>query len=479
MSTTSMQTTTADVDEYGQPVDPTGWTPTSVELSAELALLGSMLMPSTATHSDGTTEELNSPAVGDVATVLQPHHLFRPAHRSIMAAILDIAGRGERVDPVTVGGELEHRGELGKVGGGAYLHTLLASTPTATNATHYADQVREAANRRAALEYAERVRYAAADRSHGEPLDVAMDRAWRTYEEATSGSANEGLAAISDDVETLTSVLEQWGTESPGAFTTGLADLDRVLNVEQGGLVVLGARSGVGKSTMAGRIARHYVFDRNEHVVVFNMEMSRHELVERDFAALARIRLDSASGKTKLDTRERTKLIEAAEKYQDGGHRMHLDDTRSVGLAHIRSRLRQVHHQQQADGGIGLVVVDQLHLMNRPAKDREDQEFTEITRQLKVLAGEFNCIIVLVAQLNRGPESRPDGKPRASDLKASGGTEQDADVVMLLHDVGTWTDDRLGEMDVILDKQRKGISHATVALADHRHHASFESMTPQ
>lgn len=476
MSTTSMQPAGPDLDEYGEPVDPTGWTPTSVEASAERAVLGAMLMTTTATHGDGTDEQVNSPAIGDVATVLQPKHLFRQQHQAIMTAILDIAGRGEQVDPVTVGGELEHRGELTRVGGPAYLHTLLASTPTAVNAAHYAGQVRKAANRRAALEYAERVRQAAADRSHSEPLDMALDRAWRTYEDATSGSANEGLAPIAEDTDTLTAVLEEWGTESPGAFTTGLADLDRVLNVDQGGLVVLGARSGVGKSTMAGRIARHYVFDRGEHAVVFNMEMSRHELVERDFAAMARVRLDSASGKTPLTTRERTKLVDAAGKYQQHGHRMHLDDTRNVGLAHIRSRLRQVHHQQQDDGGIGLVVVDQLHLMSKPERDREDQELTEITRQLKVLAGEYNCVIVLVAQLNRGPESRPDGKPRSSDLKSSGGTEQDADVVMLLHDVGAWSDERIGEMDVILDKQRKGTSHATVALADHRHYASFECM---
>jgi len=476
VSTTSMEpdTFTGDGDTRE---DPTGWHPTRGEQDAEMSVLGAMLQPATATHRDGGQEQINSPAIGDVVMVLQPGHLFRPAHTAIYQAILDLAGRGDSVDTVTVSGELEHRGELSRAGGALYLHHLVETLPSGANATYYADMVREAANRRAAIEYAQRVQQAAADRAHAEPLDVAMDRAWREYQHAIAGAENAGLGPVSDDVDTLAAVLDQWGTTSPSAFTTGLPDLDRVLNVDQGGLVVVGARSGVGKSTLAARIARHYAFDRGEHALVINMEMSRRELIQRDYAALAGVRQDSADGRTNLDERQWNGLVRAATRYQEQGQRLHLDDTREVGLAHIRARMQQLHHQQQHDGGLGLVVVDQLHLMqlaNR--RDREDQEYTEITRQLKVLAGEYDCIVVLVAQLNRGPEARPDGKPRSSDLKSSGGTEQDADVVMLIHDVGAWDENRLGEIDVILDKQRKGISHATVSLADHRHKATFDSL---
>lgn len=478
MSITSMQpeTFTPSSDEH-QP-DPTGWRPTETERTAELSVLGAMLQPAKTTHADGTREDINSPAIGEVAQLLQPGDLFRPAHTAIFQASVEVAERGGRVDELTIGSELEHRGELARAGGQMYLHQLVSGLPTGANAAYYAEQVREAARRRAAIELARRIQQVAADRSHGEPLATAIEHAWSDYEDALSGATGEPLTSVAEDTDMLTEVLNQWGTESASALSTGLSDLDRHLNVDLGGLVVIGARSGVGKSILASQFARHYAFTRSEHAIVFNMEMSTRELVQRDYAAMARVRLDSADGKTTLDERDRNNLVRTASRYQDEGHRLHLDDTRNVGIAHIRARMQQLHYQHRDEGGLGLVVVDQLQLMHRPERrQREDQEFAEITRQLKILAGEYQCVIVLVSQLNRDPDSRPDGKPRYSDLKGSGATEQDADAVLLLHDVGAWDEARLGDLDVVLDKQRKGTSHAVVTLSDCRHRAGFENST--
>ncbi|WP_306999031.1 replicative DNA helicase [Amycolatopsis thermophila] len=464
-----------------EPGDPTGWFPTRTEADAEMSVLGALMMPIQATDVDGRPAAMNNPALAEVRRLLQPKHLFLPKHQAIMQAICDLDDRSvSGIDVIKVADELERRGELAKVGAAPYLLTLTERVSVAANATYYADLVIEAYRRRAALEFARAVGQAAASRLDIGSLDSRIDQAHQTYLQETLGLGTQELVSAADSSWLITDILDHWGEPDPGSMTTGLADVDDVLDVATGGLVVVAARSGVGKSTWAAQIARHYVFDRGECSLFFSMEMTRRELYIRDLAALAGVRHDSATGKTPATDYEREKLRKAAARYETEGALMYYDDTKAVNLAHIRSRCSQV-RRESGVGQLGVVVVDYIGLMQLPRADREDQAFGEVSRSLKVMAGEFGCIVILVAQLNRGPEERSGGVPKASDIRSSDKLQQDADVIMLLHDVAQYGDrtggdnPRAGEVDLILDKQRKGRSHAVITLADRRHFAQFGS----
>ena len=455
------------VTDPEQEVDPTGWSPTDVELHAERVVLGSMMIPL-------PTPGLNSPAITEIRRTLTPEHLFRPAHQAIMQAICDLEERGTTgIDPVIVSDELERQGSLGRVGGGTYLFQLMQLVSTPATATYHAEIVLGAHKRRAALRLATTVQQAAATRTDRD-LDEIVDNAHQEYLSVQTHQASD-LVSVGESSWLISSILETWGKQSPGSMTTGINDLDAVLDVDQGGLVTVGARSGVGKSILCAQIARHYAFERVEPSLFFSLEMTRTEMMERDLAAIARIRYSTVQGKQPLSEFERSKLQRAAAWYEgEGGMLLH-DAADEVNLAHIRSRMAQV---KRTYGTVGLVVVDHLGLATLPRADREDQAIGEFTRNLKQLAGEFECIIVLAAQLNRQPQNRSDGRPMASDIRGSDRVQQDSDAVMLMHDIAKYTGDpgnnpHAGTVDIILDKQRKGTSHTTITVDDRRSFARF------
>ncbi|QYN17469.1 DnaB-like helicase C-terminal domain-containing protein [Amycolatopsis sp. DSM 110486] len=448
--------------------------PNEAEREAEQMVLGAMMSAWSRKTSDGDSVPMNSAAISEVQRIITAEQMFSGAHQAIFTAVVRLEQAGETgIDPVMVMGELQRVGLLGKIEG-AYLHTLFARVTTATNATYYAEKVKGAADRRAAFQFAERVRQFAI----GDPerLQQATDTAYTAFMQEIAGSAADSLKSVSDDSWLLTDILDTWGQQSPSAMTTGLIDVDDLLNVNVGGLVVVGARSGVGKSVFAAQLARHYVFDKALPAVFFSLEMTRRQLYERDLAALAGVPLGSAEGKVSLDDFQRHKLVKAAAKYEAEGALLFYDDTPHISLAHIRSTLSQMRHQW---GNPGLVVVDYIQLMDLPRRDREDQAIGEVTTALKEMANEFQCIIIAVAQLNRKAEERPGGVPQSSDLRGSGQIEQDADVIFLLHDAGKYDEARTGEVDIWLAKQRKGQSGVPVTVADYRNQAQFKSMAKE
>lgn len=469
MSTDSMTHTTTD---------PTGWSATEEELDAEQALLGAMMQPISVTGRDGSLGAMNSPAISDATRVLRPEMLFRHAHQAIMSAILGLEESGVKgIEPLTVADELGRRGELVKVGGAPYLLELVQRNGLPSSASFYAHVIFNGYRRRSAITLSRTVAQAAATRTTSDDIDETVETAYRVYTEETVGARTNDLVSASDSSDLIDDILREWGTPSIGSMTTGLVELDSVLDVEKGALVTVGADSGVGKSIICAQIARHYVFDRGEPAIFFSMEMSRRELYQRDLAAMARVRLDSATGKTVPGEYEFGKLREAAKRYKIEGGLMFHDDTKGVDLSHIRARMSQVRREHDH---IGVVCVDYLGLMDLPRRDREDQALGDATKALKQLAGEFECIVVVASQLNGEAQARPDGRPKANDLRGSKRVWHDSDVVLLLHDVAQFgkqadSDEhpRAGEIDIVLDKQRKGRSHAVVTVEDRRAFAEF------
>lgn len=458
--------------------DPTGWSATDEELDAEQALLGAMMQPISVTGRDGALGAMNSPAISDATRVLRPDMLFRHAHQAIMAAILTLDENGVRgIEPLMVADELGQRGELARIGGAPYLMELVQRGGLVASAGYYASNIFEGYRRRSAITLSRTVAQAAATRETSADVDEVVESAYRIYTEQTVGARTSDLVSASDSGDLIDDILSTWGTPSLGAMTTGLSELDAVLDVDKGGVVTVGADSGVGKSILCAQIARRYVFNRGEPSLFFSMEMSRRELYQRDLAAMARVRLDSATGKTVPGEYEFGRLRAAAKQYKIEGGLMFHDDTKGVDLSHIRARMSQVRREH---GHIGVVCVDYLGLMDLPRRDREDQALGDATKALKQLAGEFECIIVVASQLNGEAQARPDGRPKANDLRGSKRVWHDSDVVLLLHDVAQFgkqgdSDEhpRAGEIDIILDKQRKGRSHAVVTVADRRAFAEF------
>jgi replicative DNA helicase len=445
--------------------DPTGWLPTDVERQAEQLVLGSMMI-----RVDLNGDGANSPAIDTVTAALRPGHLFREPHRWLMEAILELDMRGDAVDPVTVASELEARGQLGKVGGAPYLHSLMSQAWSIGSVGRYVEIVKDASTRRASLDFAKRVGQLSRPGVDANDLIDAVERTYRAYVEEVEGNANGELRSAGD-AEELHDILDSWGEAPEGAMTTGITDLDAVLNVPTGSMVVVAGKSGVGKSILSSTIGRHYALPtgRHEPVIVFSMEMSRKQLQQRDLAAIARIRADSATGKTELDEFSRRKLYQAAAIYAEAEEYFIVDNPK-ISIPYIHATMREVHRRC---GRLGLAIVDYAGLVDLPKTDREDQALGELSRALKTFAREFDCIVILVSQLNRKMDDRVDGVPRAGDIRGSGRLEHDADAILLVHDPKPYDDARAGEIDLLLAKQRDGIHGRTITVADQRHRAQF------
>ena len=470
-----MTTTTRDhhpaQDE--QPIEP--WEATAEERAAEAAVIGCMLTPLHITGRDGP-EVLSSPAIIDIRRVLRPEHFYTAAHQAIARTVYELADAGVKgIDPLVVADALTEAGVLAVTGGITALTRYPRMVPTTTNAAWYADRVREGADRRATYAYSARVaQYAAA--VDGDRLNELVAAAHADYLTSTAVFTNDDLPSVGNQPDEIAGLLQRWGQADETGATTGLRDLDDRLNVSDGALVVVAGRPGSGKSLLGAQWAWHYVSQRGEGALCFSAEMTRLELMERDIARIAGVRLDSSSGKTPLTVEDSRRLMKASAEYERLGTLLWYDDTPTLTVAHIRARYAEV---AAAAGAPKLVVIDYLQLMQMPKADRRDLAIAEVTRQLKVFAQESQCLVVLLCQLNRGPESRPDGRPMLSDLRESGAIEQDCDVAFLLHDVGRYQEDRQGSLDLIIAKQRKGGHGITITLSDRRAYAELGNWSRQ
>ena len=419
---------------------------------------------------------LSKDAIADVVEVIRASDFYRPNHATIFEAILDLYGRGEPADAVTVAAAMANMGELARVGGAGYLHTLMSSVPTAANAAYYARIVAERAVLRRLIEAGTRIvqlGYGSAAGT-GRDADDLVDMAQQAVYEITERRVSDGFAILSDLLQPTLDGIEAVGANS-GVMTgvpTGFTDLDRLLNgLHAGQLIVVAGRPGLGKSTAALDFARTASVRSNLPSAIFSLEMSKVEIVMRLLSAEARVPLHVLrSGQLSDD--DWTKLARRMGEISEAP--LYVDDTPNMNLMEIRAKARRL--KQRHD--LKLVVVDYLQLMSSPKRtESRQQEVAELSRGLKLLAKEIDCPVVAVSQLNRGPEQRNDKRPQLSDLRESGSIEQDADVVILLHrdDYYDKESPRAGEADFIVAKHRNGPTD-TVTVAAQLHLSRFVDM---
>ncbi|AMU58060.1 replicative DNA helicase [Mycobacteroides abscessus] len=455
----------AIVDDLGQsgpaapPEEDFGRQPPQ-DVAAEQSVLGGMM--------------LSKDAIADVLEKLRPHDFYRPNHQSVYEAILDLYGRGEPADAVTVAAELDRRGQLRRVGGAPYLHTLISTVPTAANAGYYAGIVAEKALLRRLVEAGTRVVQYGYAGAEGADVAEVVDRAQAEVYDVTDRRMSEDYVPLEellqptmDEIDAIASA----GGLSKGV-PTGFTDLDEITNgLHPGQMIIVAARPGVGKSTLGLDFMRSCSIKHQLPSVIFSLEMSKTEIVMRLLSAEAKIKLgDMRSGRMSDDdwTRLARRMSEISEAP------LYIDDSPNLTMMEIRAKARRLNQK----AGLKLVVVDYLQLMTSGKKhESRQQEVSEFSRNLKLLAKELEVPVIAISQLNRGPEQRTDKRPQVSDLRESGSLEQDADMVILLHrpDAFERDDPRGGEADLILGKHRNGPT-ATITVAHQLHLSRFTNM---
>ncbi|MFI9204190.1 replicative DNA helicase [Streptomyces sp. NPDC053048] len=430
------------------------------DLDAEQSVLGGML--------------LSKDAIADVVEVLKGHDFYRPAHETIYQAILDLYAKGEPADPITIAAELTKRGEITRVGGAAYLHTLVQSVPTAANAEYYAEIVHERAVLRRLVEAGTRITQMgyAADGDVDDIVNKAQAEVYAVTEQRTS----EDYLPLGDIMEGALDEIEAIGSRSGqmSGVPTGFTDLDALTNgLHPGQMIVIAARPAMGKSTLALDFARACSIKNNLPSVIFSLEMGRNEIAMRLLSAEARVALHHMRSGSMTDE-DWTRL---ARRMPDvSAAPLYIDDSPNLSMMEIRAKCRRL--KQRAD--LKLVIIDYLQLMqsggNKRAESRQ-QEVSDMSRNLKLLAKELELPVIALSQLNRGPEQRTDKKPMVSDLRESGSIEQDADMVILLHREDAYEKEspRAGEADIIVGKHRNGPT-ATITVAFQGHYSRFVDM---
>ena len=428
------------------------------DLDAEQSVLGSMM--------------LSKDAIMEVAEVISSSDYYQPANETIHDVVMELSGRGEPADPVTVAGELRRRGDLQRVGGAPYLHTLITSVPTAANATYYAKQVRERSVLRRLVSAGTRIAQLGYSEDGGDVDDI-VDAAQAEVFAIAERRQREDYVRLAEMSESILEELEEIANRDGdlSGVPTGFEDLDKLTQgLHPGQMIIIAGRPAMGKSTLALDICRSAAIHKDITAAIFSLEMSRSEIAMRLLSAetgvfLSKMRSGQMTAEDWTRVSKRLSDVSSAPLF--------IDDSPNLTMMEIRSKCRRLKQQYN----LGLVVVDYLQLMSSGKKvESRQQEVSEFSRQLKLLAKELEVPVIAVAQLNRGPENRTDKKPMIADLRESGSLEQDADVIMLLHRPDYYNEDeRVGEADIIVAKHRNGETR-TIPVAFQGQMARFVNM---
>ena len=408
-------------------------------VEAEESVLGSML--------------LSKDAIAEVLELLREDDFYRPAHRTVFRSVLELYGHGDAVDAVTVQEELRRNGALADIGGAPFLHTLVASVPTAANAGYYARIVKEAGVLRRLIDVGTQI----VQLGFETPQDTerAVDIAESLVYQVAQGRVTEDYHSLRDVLTGTLEAIERLHEDHREitGVPTGFPDLDRLTSgLQPANLVIVAARPAVGKSTLGLDVARHAAVKAGVPTVVFSLEMSKTELVQRLMCAECTV--DMQRLRTgRMEESDWTRLTRSLGKLADAP--LFIDDSPGTTMMEIRAKCRRLKQRH----GLGLVVVDYLQLM-QPSKrfENRQQEVSEISRSLKLLAKELEVPVIAISQLSRQTEARSDRRPMLSDLRESGALEQDSDVVLFIYRDELYDPEspRKGEADLILAKHRNG-----------------------
>ena len=417
------------------------------DIEAEQAVIGSML-----TDKD---------AVVSAIEVLKEDDFYRDDNKAIYSAIINLYNRAEPIDIITVKAELEAMGKFEQVGGLEYLAELPEKVPTTANSMKYIKIVEEKSTLRNLIKTANEIIELGYDPT--EDVDDIMEGAEKKIFNIMQNKNQKGYSAMKDIlVDSFTQLEELYNRKQHiTGVPSGFTDLDyRTAGFHGSDLILIAARPAMGKSAFALNIATNAAVKAKVPVAIFSLEMSKEQMVNRILCSEAMV--DSNKVRTgKLEEDDWTKLAEAIGPLSEA--EIYIDDTPGISVMEIRAKCRKL----KLEKNIGMVVIDYLQLVQGSNKRNgsREQEISEISRSLKILAKELNVPVIALSQLSRAVEQRPDHRPMLSDLRESGAIEQDADIVMFLYrdDYYNEDSDKKGIAEVIIAKHRGG-STGTVDL---------------
>ncbi|VHH08036.1 replicative DNA helicase [Streptococcus pyogenes] len=414
-----------------------------------------------------------------VREFISPDDFYKYAHKIIFRAMITLSDRNDAIDATTIRTILDDQDDLQSIGGLSYIVELVNSVPTSANAEYYAKIVAEKAMLRDIIaRLTESVNLAYDEILKPEEVIAGVERALIELNEHSNRS---GFRKISDVLKVNYEALEARSkqTSNVTGLPTGFRDLDKIttgLHPDQ--LVILAARPAVGKTAFVLNIAQNVGTKQKKTVAIFSLEMGAESLVDRMLAAEGMV--DSHSLRTGQLTDQDWNNVTIAQGALAEAP-IYIDDTPGIKITEIRARSRKL--SQEVDGGLGLIGIDYLQLITGTKPENRQQEVSDISRQLKILAKELKVPVIALSQLSRGVEQRQDKRPVLSDIRESGSIEQDADIVAFLYrdDYYRKEGDDAEEavegntIEVILEKNRAG-ARGTVKLMFQKEYNKFSSI---
>lgn len=410
-------------------------------LEAEQAVLGGVLV--------------DSDALNQIVEIIKASDFYRPAHQSVYEAIVDLYDRSEPIDIITVSEILKDKELLESVGGRSYINDLALSIVTTENIAYYARIIRQKSLLRGLIQAGTEIVCTAYQESEAEN---AIDRAQQAIFHIAQKGMPDELVHIKDILPTTYEQIEDRFANKGSLMgvPTGFYDLDTMTaGFQKSDLIILAARPSMGKTAFCLNIVTNVGLKAKKPVLMFSLEMSKEQLVQRMLCAEAD--LDAQKIRTgEMTEHDFNKLSTAMGSLGDAP--IFIDDTPGMSPMELRAKARKV---MAENGELGLIVIDYLQLMEGRTGgggDNRTQEISAISRGLKGIARELSCPVMALSQLSRAVESRQDKKPMLSDLRESGSIEQDADIVMFIYRDEYYNKDteRPGTADIIIAKQRNG-----------------------
>jgi len=409
-------------------------------IDSEKAILGSVMLRPSAIH--------------EISDLITSKTFYVAKHSLIYETMLELSSKGDPIDLVSLSQKLSEKGSLDNIGGRSYLSELTNSVPASTNVKHYAEIVNKLYLLRNIIEAGTDIAELGFQEDVEDVLEV-IDQAEKKIMNINTNTNSHSFISISDSLpeawERLENLHEHKG-ELRGV-PTGFHDLDQYLSgFQKSDLIILAARPSMGKTTLALDIARQVALNDKIPTIIFSLEMSTQQLVDRMLAAQSKVNAwNLRTGNLSTET-EFSKIRDSLDSLSRAP--IFIDDLAGNSIMRMRSVCRRI----KASHGLGLVVVDYLQLMSTSKNyDSMVNQVTEISRSLKALAKEFDVPVLALSQLSRAVESRG-GKPRLSDLRDSGSIEQDADVVMFIHrdDKGKEESEKTNIAEILIEKHRNG-----------------------
>lgn len=412
--------------------------PQSIE--AEEAVLGAILE--------------NPAALGRVVEFLKPESFYKPAHKIIYEAMLNMFRKNEPIDIVTISEYLRNREELELAGGRAYINDLAINVVTTTNIEYYAKIVQEKEIKRALINAGSEI---VSMSYESEDTDNVLDNAQKLIFNIASQKDTSDLVAIQDlVVESYEQIEQRFNNKDElVGVTTGFYDLNALTSgLQKSDLIILAARPSMGKTAFALNLAQNVALKGKKAVAIFSLEMPKQQLTKRMLCSEAEVdtqRITSGN----IQPKDWEKLVDAMTRLSDA--KIYIDDTSGVTATDIKAKCRRLMMEEK---NLGLIIIDYLQLMEGGGNTNDrNQQISQISRSLKGLARELDVPIIALSQLSRGVEQRNDKRPMLSDLRDSGAIEQDADIVMFIYRDEYYNRDDVnnkGKAEVIIAKHRNG-----------------------